>query len=176
METGLKMWEENSENQWTNKLSKPRGEKVLSEKMALDGNFNELSIGNATKLATDIKSQVNILWGTVLYERSMVEFKLGIPIWEESLMEAVEKLKLAGVSPIEVIDFVKMHCANGIPHEGLAFMIDEIVQASNELYDAKRWTSSISSLLLNPLFHQRVCLAPYEEKCMIINTSRSQTS
>lgn len=59
---------------------------------------------------------------------------------------------------------------------GLAFMIDEIVQASNELYDAKRWTSSISSLLLNPLFHQRVCLAPYEEKCMIINTSRSQTS
>ncbi|XP_042417912.1 protein PHOX1-like [Zingiber officinale] len=173
---GLKMWEENPENQWPNKLTKPRGEKVLSEKMVLGGNFKELSISDATKLATNVKSQVNILWGTILYERSMVEFKLGIPIWEESLMKAVEKLKIAGVSPIEVIDFVKMHCANGIPHEGLAFMIDEIVQASNELYDAKMWMSSVSSLRLDPLFHQKVYLAPDHEKCMIINTSRSQTS
>lgn len=39
---------------------------------------------------------------------------------------------------------------------GLGFKIDEIVQAWNDMYDAKRWISGVPSFRLEPLFRRRV--------------------
>lgn len=39
---------------------------------------------------------------------------------------------------------------------GFGFKIDEIVQAWNEMYDAKRWQIGVPSFRLEPLFRRRV--------------------
>lgn len=39
---------------------------------------------------------------------------------------------------------------------GFGFKIDEIVQAWNDMYDAKRWESEVSTFRLEPLFHRRI--------------------
>lgn len=39
---------------------------------------------------------------------------------------------------------------------GLGFDINEIVQAWNEMYDAKRWQIGVPSFRLEPLFRRRV--------------------
>ncbi|OAY85548.1 hypothetical protein ACMD2_12272 [Ananas comosus] len=142
MERGMEMWEEMEEKR-IKELSKPNKETLLLQKMGLEGYFNEISKDEAAEQASNMKSQINILWGTMLYERSVVEFKLGLPIWEECLMAAVEKFKLAGTSPIDIAVMIKNHCANETAQEGLGFNIDEIVQAWNEMYDAKRWISGV---------------------------------
>lgn len=38
---------------------------------------------------------------------------------------------------------------------GLGFKIDEIVQAWNEMYEAKKWQSGVPSFRLEPLFRRR---------------------
>lgn len=39
---------------------------------------------------------------------------------------------------------------------GLGFKIDEIVQAWNEMYEAKKWQSRVPSFRLEPLLRRRV--------------------
>lgn len=155
IERGTEMWEE-IEEQRLKELSKPNEEKTLLQKLGLEDYFIELSTDEAAELASNMRSQINILWGTILYERSVVEFRLGIPLWEECLMAAVDKFKLAGASPTDLAVMIKNHCANETAQEGLGFKIDEIVQAWNEMYDAKKWISGVPSFRLEPLFRRRV--------------------
>ncbi|KAK1276909.1 hypothetical protein QJS04_geneDACA003743 [Acorus gramineus] len=152
MERGALMWEEMEEKRLS-ELSKPDKEKVILEKMGFEGFFKDITTDEAAEQAANMRSQVNLLWGTMLYERSVVEFKLGIPVWEECLMAAVEKFKLAGASPSDIAVMIKNHSS---AQEGLGFKIDEIVQAWNEMYDAKRWLSGVPSFRLEPLFRRRV--------------------
>ncbi|MQM07984.1 hypothetical protein Taro_040833 [Colocasia esculenta] len=151
MEKGTQMWEE-IEEQRLKDLSKPNKEKLLLEKMGLSDLFKGLSTDEAAEQASNMQSQINLLWGTMLYQRSVVEFKLGIPVWEECLMESVEKFKLAGATPTDLAVMIKNHCSNETAQEGLGFKIDEIVQAWNEMYDAQRWASGVPSFRLEPLF------------------------
>ncbi|KAJ6818615.1 HSP-interacting protein [Iris pallida] len=155
MERGTEMWEE-IEAQRLKNLSKPNRDKDILDKMGLDGFFKDISNEEAAEHASCMRSQINILWGTMLYERSIVEFKLGFPTYEECLMAAVEKFKLAGATPTDLTVMIKNHCANETAQEGLNFRIDEIVQAWNEMYDAKRWMSSVPSFRLEPLFRRRI--------------------
>ncbi|CAL9772715.1 unnamed protein product [Musa acuminata subsp. burmannicoides] len=154
-ERGMEMWEE-IEDQRLKGLSKPNKEKTLLQKMDLEDYFTEPSTDEAAEIASNMRSQINILWGTILYERSVVEFKLGIPMWEECLKAAVDKFKLAGASPTDISVMIKNHCANETAQEGLGFKIDEIVQAWNEMYDAKKWISGVPSFRLEPLLRRRV--------------------
>ncbi|XP_020270470.1 HSP-interacting protein-like [Asparagus officinalis] len=155
MESGTEMWEEMEEQRLKNIL-KPNKEKVLFDKMGLGAFFKDLSNDEAAEQASSMRSQINLLWGAILYERSVVEFKLGLPIWEECLMAAVEKFKLAGASPTDLAVMIKNHIANETTQEGVGFKIDEIVQAWHEMYDARRWIGSIPSFRLEPLFRRRV--------------------
>ncbi|WOL19072.1 hypothetical protein Cni_G27869 [Canna indica] len=154
LERGTDMWEEIEELR-LKKLSEPNEEKPLLQKLGLEDYFRELSTDEAAELASNMRAQINILWGTILYERSVVEFKLGIPLWEECLMTSVEKFKLAGASPTDLVVMMKNHCANETAQEGLGFKIDEIVQAWNEMYDAKKWISGLPSFRLEPLLRRR---------------------
>ncbi|THU61432.1 hypothetical protein C4D60_Mb07t23220 [Musa balbisiana] len=155
IERGMEMWEE-IEDQRLKGLSKPNKEKTLLQRMDLEDYFTEPSTDEAAEISSNMRSQINILWGTILYERSVVEFKLGIPMWEECLKAAVDKFKLAGASPTDISVMIKNHCANETAQEGLGFKIDEIVQAWNEMYDAKKWISGVPSFRLEPLLRRRV--------------------
>lgn len=155
MERGMQLLEE-MEEQRLNGLYISDKYKDDLKKMGLDRLIEDMSIVEATEQAGSMKSQIYILWGTLLYERSVVEFKLGLPTWEECLEVAVEKFELAGASPTDIAVMIKNHCSNGTAPEGLGFKIDEIVQAWNEMYDAKRWQTGVSSFRLEPMFRRRV--------------------
>lgn len=58
-------------------------------------------------------------------------------------------LKFSYIHPQETF----IHCAKCA---GFGFKIDEIVQAWNEMYDAKRWQIGVPSFRLEPLFRRRV--------------------
>uniref|UniRef100_A0A2P2JVY0 PB1 domain-containing protein n=1 Tax=Rhizophora mucronata TaxID=61149 RepID=A0A2P2JVY0_RHIMU len=155
MEKGMQMWEEMEERR-LNGLSKEDKYKTQMHKFGLDRLLKEVSAEEAAEQAANMSSQIYLLWGTMLYERSVVEYKLEIPTWEECLEVAVEKFELAGASPTDIAVMIKNHCSNETALEGLGFKIDEIVQAWNEMYDAKRWEIGVPSFKLEPLFRRRV--------------------
>ncbi|KAJ8485483.1 hypothetical protein OPV22_017968 [Ensete ventricosum] len=154
MEKGMEMWEKMEEQQ-LKELTRPRELKGLLEKMGMDGYFKELPTEAATGQTSNMRSQINMLWGSMLSERSAVEFKLGLPTWEECLMAAVEKFKLAGVSSANVAVTIRNHCANATAQEGFSFKIDEVVLAWNGMYDAKKGMDGLPSFQLEPLFRQK---------------------
>ncbi|XP_059641473.1 protein PHOX1-like [Cornus florida] len=153
MERGMQMWEE-MEEQRLNGLSKSDKYKAELQKMGLDGLFKEISADESAEQAANMRSQIYLLWGTLLYERSVVEFKLSLPTWGECLEVAVEKFELAGASPTDIAVMIKNHCSNETALDG--FNIDEIVQAWNEMYDAKRWQTGVPAFRLEPLFRRKV--------------------
>ncbi|CAN0877528.1 Protein PHOX1 [Linum grandiflorum] len=154
MERGMQMWEE-MEEQRQNGISKFDKYKSQLTKLGLDGLLKDASPEEATEQASNMSSQINLLWGTMLYERSVVEYRLELPTWEECLEVAVEKFELAGASPTDIAVMIKNHCSNVTAFDGLSFKIDEIVQAWNEMYDAKRWEIGVPSFRLEPLFRRR---------------------
>ncbi|KAG4187136.1 hypothetical protein ERO13_A08G090400v2 [Gossypium hirsutum] len=155
MERGMQMWEE-LEQQRLREVSDLKDEQKQLKKMGLDGLLKDITADEAAEQAINMSAQINILWGTILYERSNMEFKLGLPVWHECLEVAVEKFEHAGASPTDVAVMVKNHCSNNIALEGLGFKIDEIIQAWNEMYEAKKWQSKIPSWRLEPLLRRRV--------------------
>ena len=118
MEKGILMWEE-IEEQRLNGISKSDKYKEQLEKMGLDSLLQDISDNEASKQATKMRSQIHLLWGTLLYERSVVEYKLGLPTWEECLEVAVEKFELAGTSATDIAFIVKNHCSNETALEGM---------------------------------------------------------
>ncbi|XP_062193297.1 HSP-interacting protein-like [Phragmites australis] len=154
MEKGMEMWE-GIEHLRVKGLSKSRKEKIVLDKLGLNEHGKDLSPDEAFEQASNMRSQLNISWGTILYERSVVEFKLGLSSWEDSLQEAIEKFKTGGASVADIGVMVKNHCVNENTQEGLSFKIDEIIQAWNEMYDAKKLKNGSSSFRLEPLFRRR---------------------
>lgn len=154
MEKGLQIWEE-SEERCLDGDSQSKDIKLHIRNMGLDCPVQNISSEEIAAQAATLRSQINILWGTMLYERSIMEFKLGLPVWHECLEVAVEKFELAGASPTDIAVMLKNHCSNNTAAEGLGFNIDEIVQAWNEMYEARRWQSQVSSVHLEPLFRRR---------------------
>ncbi|VAI30815.1 unnamed protein product [Triticum turgidum subsp. durum] len=154
MEKGMEMWE-GIEYLRLKGLSKSKKEKILLDKLGLDGHQKDLTADEAFEQASNMRSQLNISWATILYERSVVEFQLGLASWEESLTEAIEKFKTGGASLADISVMIKNHCANEKTQEGLSFKIDEIVQAWNEMYDAKKLENGSSSFRLEPLFRRQ---------------------
>lgn len=85
----------------------------------MDGHQKDLTADDAFEQASNMRSQLNISWATILYERSVVEFKLGLASWEESLTEAIEKFKTGGASLADISVMIKNHCANEKTQEGM---------------------------------------------------------
>ncbi|EOA16049.1 hypothetical protein CARUB_v10004180mg [Capsella rubella] len=154
MERGMQIWEEMEERR-LNGISKLDKHKNMLRKMELDELFSEASEEETVEQTANMSSQINLLWGSLLYERSIVEYKLGLPTWDECLEVAVEKFELAGASATDIAVMVKNHCSSEGALEGMGFKIDEIVQAWNEMYDAKRWQMGVPSFRLEPMFRRR---------------------
>lgn len=117
MERGMLMWEEAEERRLSN-LRNVRKDKTLLQKMKLDNMFRDITEEEAAEQAANMRSQINVLWGAMLYERSMMEFKLGLPVWHECLEVSVEKFELAGASETDIAVMIKNHCSNDNAMEG----------------------------------------------------------
>ncbi|KAG9450224.1 hypothetical protein H6P81_010189 [Aristolochia fimbriata] len=156
MMNGTYIWQQ-MEAQHSMELLNPNKEKekTVLKKLGLHGLSKDITMDEAAEQEAYLRSQINLLWGSMLYERSVVEFKLGIEYWEDCLEAAIEKFEEAGVSPIDIAVMRKNHCSNATAQEGLVFKIDEIVQAWNEMENAKRWLSGVSSFRLEPLLRRR---------------------
>ncbi|OEL37865.1 hypothetical protein BAE44_0001116 [Dichanthelium oligosanthes] len=120
MEKGMEMWE-GIEYLRLKGLAKSRKGKIVVDKLGLNEQGKDLSPDEAFEQASNMRSQLNISWGTILYERSVVEFKLGLSSWEESLQEAIEKFKTGGASVADISVMVKNHCVNGNNQEGMEY-------------------------------------------------------
>lgn len=155
MDKGLQMWE-TAEEKRINELSKPSKVKVAIQEMGLGELFKNWSEDEIVEKSSNMRSLINLLWGKMLYERSTMEFKLDIPVWQECFEVAIEKFELAGASETDIKLIVKNHCSNNSSVEGICFNINEIVQAWNEMYEAKRWETGIRSFRLEPVLRRRV--------------------
>ncbi|KAK9055127.1 hypothetical protein SSX86_026209 [Deinandra increscens subsp. villosa] len=155
MEKGVKIWEE-IEMRRVNEVLRPNKVKLELQKTELGKYVRDFTQDEMAELAANMRSRVNVLWGTMFYERSMMEYKLGIPVWRECLEIAVEKFELAGASHTHIAVMIKNHCSNDTAPEGVGFNIDEIVQAWNDMYEAKMWQIGVPSFMLEPLLQRRV--------------------
>lgn len=117
MEKGMQMFED-AEEQRVNELSQKNKLETLLDQMKLNNLLKHISADEASEQAASIRSQINVLWGTILYERSIMEFKLGLPLWQECLEVAVEKFELAGASSTDIAVMIKNHCSNDMALEG----------------------------------------------------------
>ncbi|KAK8513542.1 hypothetical protein V6N12_052723 [Hibiscus sabdariffa] len=154
MEKGMQIWEKTEERR-RNGLSEFDKYRTQLQKMGLDGLLKDASPEEVAEQTANMSSQIHLLWGALLYERSVVEYKIGLPTWDECLEVAVEKFGLAGASRTDLAVMIKNHCSNQNTSEELEFKIDEIIQAWNDIYDVKRWQTGIPSFRLEPLLRRR---------------------
>lgn len=117
MELGMQIWESFDEKRQS-ELFKPNKMELLLKKMKLESMFKHITANEAEEQACNTRSQIYVLWGTMLYERSIMEYKLELPVWHECLEVAVEKFELAGASPTDISVMIKNHCSNGTALEG----------------------------------------------------------
>lgn len=132
MEKGMRIWEE-LEAQGQSELSNSFKLNSQSEKKGLDGLFKDVTAEEATEQAKNMRSQINLLLGTILYERSIMEFKLGLPLWQNCLETAVEKFELAGASPTDIAVMRKNHVSNDNAREGNLRLLINFGSETNHL-------------------------------------------
>ncbi|XP_071724555.1 protein PHOX1-like [Rutidosis leptorrhynchoides] len=155
MGMGMEIFEE-TEKKRVNEVLRPNEVKLELQKTNLGTIVDDFTQDEMAEKAAKMRSQMNVLWGTMLYERSSMAYKLGLPVWHECLEIAVEKFELAEASHTHIAVMIKNHCSNNNAPEGVGFNIDEIVQAWNEMYEAKMWQTALPSYRLDPLLRRRV--------------------
>ncbi|CAI9086859.1 OLC1v1020778C1 [Oldenlandia corymbosa var. corymbosa] len=124
MKAATVMWEK-LEEQRANDLKDPNAaskkEELLrrrkkvggeNEGSSASGSHGELTAEEAAEQAAVMRSQIHLFWGNMLFERSQVEFKLGLAGWKKNLDTAVERFKLAGASETDIATVLKNHCSN----------------------------------------------------------------
>ncbi|XP_076936113.1 protein PHOX1-like isoform X2 [Bidens hawaiensis] len=118
MEKGVRIWEE-VEMKQLGEVSRPNEVKLELKKTELGKFVKDFTQDEMAEVAANVRSRVNVLWGTMFYERSMMEYKLGVGDWRECLEIAVEKFELAGASQAHVGVMIKNHCSNDTAPEGV---------------------------------------------------------
>lgn len=155
MEKGMQMWEE-MEKERVNEVLRPNKVKLELWKTEFSRFVKDVKEDEVAERAANMRSRINVLWGTMLYERSVMEYKLMIPVWHECLEMGIEKFELAGVPHTHIAVMIKNHCSNPSAPQGVGFNIDEMVQAWNEMHEAKMWQTGVPSFRLEPLLQRRV--------------------
>ncbi|KAF6159156.1 hypothetical protein GIB67_032773 [Kingdonia uniflora] len=117
MKAATEMWEK-LEEQRANELKDPssKKEELLKRRKkqggGTDGDGGQVTIvspDEAAEQANVMKSQIHLFFGNMLFERSQVEFKLGLDGWEKNLDDAVKRFKLAGASDADISVVLKNH-------------------------------------------------------------------
>ncbi|MED6206108.1 hypothetical protein PIB30_023974 [Stylosanthes scabra] len=155
IEKGLQIFEASGEKKHLNKNFSSKNARRHLQNMGLNLLIKNIPPDEIATQQASMKALINLLWGTMLYERSIVEFKIGSPSWNETLGVAAEKFELAGASPSDISSMSKDHCSNNTAANGQEFNIEEIVQAWNDINETKRWKRVIPSFRLEPLLRRR---------------------
>ncbi|KAI8525034.1 hypothetical protein RHMOL_Rhmol13G0197000 [Rhododendron molle] len=122
MKAATEMWEK-VEEQRAIELKDPSANKKEEVKRKKQGSGNEgessgnsgrreISAVEAAEQAAMMRSQIHLFWGNMLFERSQVEFKLGLDVWKKNMDDAVERFKLAGASDVDIATVLKNRCCN----------------------------------------------------------------
>ncbi|CAL0309105.1 unnamed protein product [Lupinus luteus] len=129
MKAATDMWE-NLEEQRAKELQDPntsKKEELLRRRKKQGGpaegessivGQGDISTKEAAEQAAVMRSQIHLFWGNMLYERSQVEYKLGVGDWNKNLDAAVERFKLAGAPEADVSVVLKNHHSNIDAKEG----------------------------------------------------------
>lgn len=122
MKAATEMWEK-LEEQRAKELKDPSSSKVEEllkrrKKLGNDGESSgkipaEPTPEELAEQAVVMRSQIHLFWGNMLFERSQIEFRLGVADWKKNLDAAVERFKLAGASEADISTVTSNHCSNG---------------------------------------------------------------
>ncbi|CAH8370508.1 unnamed protein product [Eruca vesicaria subsp. sativa] len=112
-------------------------------------------LGSADK-AAKLKSWLDVLSCAVLYERSMMEYKLDLPTWQENLEGAVVILELAGTCEEDVAALIRDDYVTDNTLRDLRFHVDEVLQIFHEIYEAKEWRNGIPSDQFEEILKRRI--------------------
>ncbi|KAF8084249.1 hypothetical protein N665_0727s0016 [Sinapis alba] len=122
------------------------------ESKALGGGSSSKPADKAAKL----KSWLDVLSCAVLYERSMMEYKLDLPTWQENLEGAVVILELAGTCEEDVAALIRDDYVTDNTLRDLRFHVDEVLQIFHEIYEAKEWRNGIPSDQFEEILKRRI--------------------
>ncbi|KAF7840578.1 protein CLMP1 [Senna tora] len=138
MKAATDIWEK-LEEQRANELKDPNAskkEELLRRRkkqgggaegeISAGGGQGDISAEEAAEQAAVMRSQIHLFWGNMLFERSQVEYKLGLGGWKKNLDTAVERFKLAGASEADISLVLKNHFSNGDAGEGDAKKIQNL--------------------------------------------------
>ncbi|XP_010535846.1 PREDICTED: uncharacterized protein LOC104811015 [Tarenaya hassleriana] len=101
--------------------------------------------------AEKFKSRLNILWAAILYERSLMEYKLDLPVWKECLDAAMKKFEVAGTCAMDEENYAKNNTLRD-----MRFQMEDVTQICNEIDGAKTWRTEIPSDQLRKIFKRRI--------------------
>jgi tetratricopeptide (TPR) repeat protein len=118
MRAATEMWEKVEEQRMLELKTPGASEKdeVLKKRRkqhSADGQ-GELTPDEAAEQAAVMRQQIHLFWGNMLFERSQVEFKLGVGDWKKNLDASVERFKLAGASESDISTVLKNHFSNAV--------------------------------------------------------------
>ncbi|ESQ42056.1 hypothetical protein EUTSA_v10012833mg [Eutrema salsugineum] len=101
-----------------------------------------------------LKSWLDVLLCAVLYERSIMEFKLDLPTWQGNLDAAMEIFELTGACE-DVAAVISDDLVADNTLRDLRFHMEEIIQIFDEINEAKRWRNVIPSDQLEKILKRR---------------------
>jgi len=137
MKAATEMWEK-LEEQRVNEVKDPSAKKVedLLKRRKKQGNDAESSSRvpveptpeELAEQAAVMRSQIHLFWGNMLFERSQIEFRLGIDSWKKNLDTAIERFKLAGASEADISTVIGNHCSKGDPAGGEEKKTDNLTE------------------------------------------------
>ncbi|KAJ4755177.1 hypothetical protein LUZ62_089582 [Rhynchospora pubera] len=110
MREATEMWEK-AEEKRMREIKDPlvsKKEEILRKKR--EG--MEVTPEEAAEQAAVMQQQIHLFWGNLLFERSQVEYKLGVDGWKSNLDLAVERFKMAGASEEDINVVLKNHGSN----------------------------------------------------------------
>ncbi|CDY51850.1 BnaA03g56170D [Brassica napus] len=124
-------------------------------KKSMEG-LKRLGSSKAADKAAKLKSWLDVLSCAVLYERSMMEYKLDLPTWQENLEGAVVILELAGTCEEDVAALIRDDYVSDNTLRDLRFHVDEVLQIFHEIYEAKEWRNGIPSDQFEEILKRRI--------------------
>ncbi|KAI3466533.1 hypothetical protein Pfo_023196 [Paulownia fortunei] len=138
MKAATEMWEK-LEEQRANELKDPSASKkdeqlkrrkkqgTVAQGDSGIGSPGEISPEEAAEQAAVMRSQIHLFWGNMLFERSQIECKLGLPGWKKNLDAAVERFKLAGASEADISTVLKNHGSNEEAADGHEKKVEDLI-------------------------------------------------
>ncbi|CAN8300812.1 unnamed protein product [Cochlearia groenlandica] len=106
--------------------------------------------------AARLKSCLDLLLCVVLYEQSIMEYKLDLPTWHGNLEAAMEIYELAETCKEDVAMVISDDYAVDNTLRDLRYHMEEILLIFSEICEAKQWIHEVSSDQIEEILKRRI--------------------